>query len=335
MKRLGSRRRFIAQGAAGATTLAAPWVARGKPKVELKIATLAPEHSTWMKAFQSFRREVTERTDGEVAFRFYAGGVLGDESVMIRKMRTGQIDGAAVTALGLSHIDEQVLMLGLPLVFSNYRQVDHVRAKMSPDFEAMFEKQGFKLGGWGDIGFIYVFSNTPIREPSDVSKAKFWVWAAAPGIEKTAEITGFNGVQLDLADVLPGLQTGLIDAFANSPYGAIALQWYTKARYVTNLKLAMGVGASVVSLRTWETLSDDVREVLEDVTRSTQRKLQRAIRHSNERAVGTLQRKGIQVIEPENMVEWANVSAKVRNALVPSMFDPELVDRMLRLVNEA
>jgi TRAP-type C4-dicarboxylate transport system substrate-binding protein len=333
MKR--TRRRFAAGAAAVPIVFGVPTLVRGAPRHEIKMATLAPKNSAWMKAFESFGREVTQRTDGEVVFRFYPGGVLGDEGVMISKVRTGQIDGAAVTALGLGHIDKQVLMLQLPMVFRNYRQLDHVRSTMSPSFEALLETQGFKLGAWGDVGFIYVFSNHPIRVPTDASKSKFWVWSAAPGVKKIADVVGFNGVELDFPDVLPSLQTGMIDAFANSPYGAIALQWYTKVRYVTNLRLAMGVGASVVSMKLWEKATDDIRQVVTEVTASTQKKLLAAIRRSNAKAVKTLQNKGIAVIEPQDVVAWANIAVAVRNALTPSMFEPDLVDRMLALVEEA
>lgn len=332
-----NRRTFIKGTAAAgaAATFAAPWIAKGAAKKTIKLATLAPDTSTWMKAFKSMARQVEEETEGALDFKFYGGGVLGDESAMIRKVRTGQIDGAAVTNVGLGEINRQVLMLQLPLMFKNYKQLDYVRDKMSPKFEKMLLDEGFVLGAWGDVGFIYIFSNTPVKVVDDLKKVKMWVWSMDPTIKKVADVIGVNGVELGVPDVLPSLQTGMIDAFTNSPYGAIALQWYTKAKYVTNLRISMGIGASVLSAKTWESLSDDERAVVEKATDETQGKLLKAIRRSNQKAVKTLQDKGLQVVEPDNFLEWANTAVQVRNELTGKMFDKALVDEMLRYVKQS
>lgn len=332
-----NRRTFI-KGTAAATTavgLGAPLIAKGAAKKTIKLATLAPDDSTWMKAFKSLARQVEKETDGALDFKFYGGGVLGDESAMIRKVRTGQIDGAAVTNVGLGEINKQVLMLQLPLMFKNYKQLDYVRDKMSPTFEKMLLDEGFVLGAWGDVGFVYIFSNTPVKTVADLKKVKMWVWSMDPTIKKVAEVIGVNGVELGVPDVLPSLQTGMIDAFTNSPYGAIALQWYTKAQFVTNLRISMGIGASVLSAKTWESFTDDERRIVEKATQETQGKLLKAIRRSNQKAVQTLQDKGIQVVEPDNFLEWANTAVQVRNELTGKLFDKALVDQMLAYVKEA
>lgn len=332
-----TRRTFIKTTAAAgaATTLGAPLIAKGAAKYEIKIGTVAPKASMWMKAFESMAARVKAETDGAVKFRFYPGGVLGQEQAMIRKMRTGQLDGAAVTNVGLGAINKQVLMLQLPLLFKNYKQLDYVRDKMAPTFQTMFEKEGFRVEQWGDVGFIYLFSNTPVATVEDIQKTKMWVWSMDPTVKKVAEVVRTNGVELDLGDVLPSLQTGMIDAFTNSPYGAIALQWYTKAKYVTNLRLSMGVGASVMSSKKWESLDDDVRAVITAASVSTQGKLLKAIRRSNKKAVKTLQEKGLQVVEPKEIVGWANAGVAVRKALTGSLFDEALVNEMLDHIKKA
>src|SRR6188768_1388205 len=150
-----TRRRFIhaTAAASAALTFGAPFIARGASK-KLRIATLAPKGSSWAKAFEKTAREVKEKTDGEVEIKIYDGGVMGDEGAMIRKMRHGQLDGAAVTSVGLGKINAQMLMLQLPLLFKDYAQLDYVRAQMSTTFEAMLEAEGFKFGAWGDVGWI-------------------------------------------------------------------------------------------------------------------------------------------------------------------------------------
>ncbi len=325
-----TRRTFIRTSTAAASVAAigAPLIAKASAEHTLKIASLAPKGSSWAKAFGMIGREVKKRTDGAVQIKFFEGGVMGDEAAMIRKCRTGQLDGAAVTSVGLGEINKQVLMMQFPMLFSNYKQVDHVREKMKPRFESLFADGGFQLGNWGDVGFLYPFSNAPVKTPDDLRRTKFWVWDADPVTKVTAEVAGVNGVELSVPDVLPSLQTGVIDACASSPYALISLQWYSKIKYVTNLRMAMGIGASVISQKSFDKLSDDQKQILLDVSNEYGAKLVKRIRKDNKTAVATLQEKGVQVVEPEDIEAWTSIAIGVRSKLVGKVFDADLVGEM-------
>lgn len=325
-----TRRTFLktSSAAAGVAAIGAPLIAKGQAETTLKLASLAPDGSSWAKAFKMIAREVGKRSDGRIAIKFYPGGAMGDESAMIRKCRTGQLDGAAVTSVGLGEINKQVLMMQLPLLFANYKQVDYVREKMKPNFEKLFSDGGFQLGAWGDVGFLYPFSNEPVATPDDLKKTKFWVWDADPVTKVTAEVAGVNGVELSVPDVLPSLQTGVIDACASSPYALISLQWYSKIKYVTNLRMAMGIGASVISKKSFDKLSDDDKQLLMDVSSEYGSKLVSRIRKDNKKAISTLQDKGVQVVEATNMEDWTSIAIGVRKKLVGSTFDAGLVSEM-------
>jgi TRAP-type C4-dicarboxylate transport system substrate-binding protein len=330
-----NRRTFLrtTAGAAAATTFAAPFIAKGAAKYTLRIASLAPDGSDWDREFKRTRKEIEEKTEGAVEIKLFPGGVMGDEPTMIRKVRTGQLDGAAVTSVGLAQINKQVLVMQLPLLFKNTKQLDHVRDAMSPTFAKLFEEGGFKLGIWGDVGEIHLFTNKPVAVPDDLKSCKFWVWSADAVTKATAKAAGVNGVELDVPDVLPSLQTGLIDAFSASPYAAIALQWYTKATHVTNLKLAMGIGASVMSLDKWNAFEDDIKAVFNEVLAASQPRLLKRIRKANAKAASTLQSKGITVVEPEDIVGWSSVAITVRNKLTGTLFPKDLlaeIDRHIK-----
>lgn len=315
---------------AGAATLGAPWIVRAAPKHKLRIATLAPVGSTWHKAFTQVARQVRKETEGAIEIKVYAGGTMGDEPAMIRKMRTGQLDGAAVTNVGLGAIDKQVLMLQLPLLFKSYAELDRVRDAMSDKFEALIEKEGFILdGNWGDVGFAYLFSQTPVRRPSDVEKTKMWVWGSDPMTKQIVDKTGVNPVHLDLPDVLAALQTGLVDAYLNSPYGAIALQWYTKSSYVTDLKLAMMVGGSVINASSWDALADEDQQTIRRIVTAANIKLRKRVRRANAKAKAALVDRGITVVKPEDFAQWQRIGKDVRDALTGSVFDEELVAEMM------
>jgi TRAP-type transport system periplasmic protein len=332
-----TRRRFIhtTAAASAALTLGAPYIARGASK-KLRIATLAPKGSSWAKAFEKTARDVKEKTDGEVEIKIYDGGVMGDEGAMVRKMRHGQLDGAAVTSVGLGEINTQLLMLQLPLLFKSIGQLDYVRTQMSSTFEAMLETAGFKFGAWGDVGWIFLFSNTPIRTPEDIKSTKMWVWDSDPVSRAVMAVAKVNAVELAVPDVLTGLETGLINAFTNSPYGSIALQWYAKAKYVTNLKLSVGIGGSVLTQKAWQSISPDAQKVLTDITAENYGALLKRIRDDNKKAMHTLKEKGLEVIEPTDMVKWATIAVEARNKLIADKtLDGDLVAKMLAHLENA
>ena len=76
----------------------------GKPRYTFKVASLAPEGSVWAKRFRDFANEVTEKSGGEIGFKIYAGGVMGDDRAMYRKMRVGQINGGGFTMTGIAEV---------------------------------------------------------------------------------------------------------------------------------------------------------------------------------------------------------------------------------------
>lgn len=314
---------FVA--AAGLTT-ASP--AFAEPKYELKIASLAPKGSSWMKSFEKTNREIQKATGGEVALKIYGGGVMGDEGAMVRKMRTGQLDGAAVTNVGLGDIAAELLVLQLPLTFKDEKELDYVRDKMTPTFEKILAEKGFVLLHWGDVGFNYVFSNQPVLVPDDIKKTKMWVWDADPISKAVMDVAGVNGVLMGVPDVLPSLQTGVIDAFGNSPYGAVALQWHTKATQVLNLKLAMVIGGLVVNKKSWDAIPDNHRTAIMKIARQNGTDLLTQIRKDNQSAIGTIQKSDIKLNQPKDINTWLALAKKVETKLTGSLFPAALVAQM-------
>jgi TRAP-type C4-dicarboxylate transport system substrate-binding protein len=338
MHRLAAtRRKFIKTSAAvsAGAVLGAPWVAKAKP-IKLRIATLAPVGSRWYKSFEETALKVKELTNGEVEIKVFGGGSMGDEPAMIRKARTGQIDAVACTSVGLGEVNPQLLMLQMPMLFKDHEDLDRTRNAMAPTFAGLLEKGGFKLGAWGDVGPIYIFSNQPVRTPSDIKSCKMWVWDADRVSKQVMKVVGANAVPLSVDLVLSSLKSGVVDAFTNSPYGAIALQWYTEAAYVTNLKLAMGIGGSVITLDAWNNkLNDSHRAALEQATAETHEKLLKDIRKDNKRAIKTLKDKGLQVVDPEDILAWGNAAVQVRKDLTGSLFEPALVEQMMKAIESA
>src|SRR4030042_2544495 len=138
----------------------------------IKMATLAPEGSSWIKAFNTVNAEVMKKSENKVQFKIYPGGVLGDESDMLRKMKIGQIQGVALTSAGLSSIFKEIDVLQVPFLFQTYEEVDFILKKMDSFFKKGFEDNGYVLLGWSEGGFINLMSTLPISSVADLKKAK-------------------------------------------------------------------------------------------------------------------------------------------------------------------
>jgi TRAP-type C4-dicarboxylate transport system substrate-binding protein len=270
---------------------------------EWRIATLAPEGSAWMKILGRGAEELKSKTGGRVTIKYFAGGVQGDEKDVVAKMQLGQLDGGAMTSVGLSLVDESIRVLELPMLFKTVEELDYVRKKMWPTFKARFEKKGYHLGEPGDVGFIYFYSNNAIKATSDLGKAKAWLWGEDKLMKAMYKKLAVNGVPLGVPDVLPALNTGRINACTASPLAAVALQWYTKVKYSTSAPLSYGIGGTLIRKAMWDKMSAEDKKAAEKVFKVQGSKLRSTVRKDNQRAFKAITRAGVKVVEtPAAMV---------------------------------
>jgi TRAP-type C4-dicarboxylate transport system substrate-binding protein len=287
-----------------------------------KIASLAPEGSSWMKLFHEWGNQVEKDSGGRIKIKFYAGGVAGDERDAVRKMRLGQINGAAVTAIGLGLIQSQVRVLELPFLIHGYAELDYVRNKLDPEFRKMFEDKGYVLLTWGGVGPVHIFSNIPLKSKADLAQTKLWAWVDDPLVRALFQQLGANGVPLGVPDVLPSLQTGLINACYGSPLSVLALQWYTKVKYMTSVEINNAIGATVLTKKEFDKLTPDLQKILLTDSHALQDRLLKQIRQDNAKALVSMKQAGLQVIDsPKDMVAQFEEQAKaIRTKLEPAVY---------------
>ncbi len=307
--------------------------AHAEPKT-LTIATLAPERSAWDRVFTRMVKEIEEKTGGSVHIKVYKGGVQGDEEVVVRKMRSGQVDGASLTGIGLGKVAPNVLILQLPMFFRNYGELDEVRRRLDKRWHEEFEKNGFVLLGWGEVGYYHLFSKVPIREPKDLTRVKMWVWSADPLAGPLYRAAGGSPVALGLPEVRQALETGLVDAFPNSPLGAIALRWYTRVKYMTADPVSIGIAATVVRKDAWARLSPDEQRIVREVAEKWHRVLIKKVRKDNAKAQRLLQKHGIEVVKTTETQRkfWLQLAHKVHEQLAGKVFDRALFEEVRRIV---
>ncbi|HEY0192761.1 MAG TPA: TRAP transporter substrate-binding protein DctP [Kofleriaceae bacterium] len=316
--------------------LAMARTARAQAPVELRIASLAPSGSPWMEVLDKAAGEIQTKTANRVSMKYFAGGQQGDERDFVRKINLGQLDGAAVTAVGLSMIDESIRVLELPMMFKTAEEMDYVADKMWPHFQEKFEKKGFKLTDRGEVGWVYFLSKNKIEKIGDLKTQKTWLWGDDAIVGAVFKKVGINGVPLGVPEVDAALTSGKIDACYGSPVAAVALQWYSKVKYMTSMPMSFSIGATVVSVKAYQKLSAADAKMLEDLTKSSAKRLRKTIRKSNEDAKSTMIRKGVTVVTtpPETIDEFTKQSTQLWTELAGKIYSKEELADVLKYRDE-
>jgi TRAP-type transport system periplasmic protein len=317
--------------------LASAWSqpAAAKPQ-QIRMATLAPSGSPWMELLERAAVEIAEKTEQRITIKYYPGGQQGDERDFIRKIKLGQLDGAAITSIGLAQIEPSILVLQLPMLFNTQEEVDYVSTKMWPYFQKKFEKKGFRLGDRGEIGWIYFFSKSKVTSIADLQKQKLWTSGDDQLGSTMSEKLKINGVPLGIPEVDAALTSGKINACFSSPLGAIALQWYTKVKYMSATPMVFAIGATVMSLEAVKKVSAEDQKTIESIAKRSQKKARATIRKANEDARKTLVRKGITVVDvPKAMVdELSAVAAEVQSELTGKLYSKDELDMVIKYRDE-
>lgn len=299
--------------------------------LEIKIATLAPEGSPWIKTFQTIDAEVREKTDNQIGIKVYPGGVLGDEKDMLRKMHIGQIHGAALTSAGLSAIYGELDVFQIPFLFESHHEVDYVIDEMDAFFQKGFEENGYILLGWSEGGFVRLMSTAPVATMDDLRKLKVWTWEDSPMTKVIFDQANVSAIPLSVPDVLVGLQTGLVDVVYAPPSGAILLQWFTKTKYITDVKLIYLVGGLVMQKKMFNKLSPEHQKILLETCRHRMNELKTIIRKENQEALQVMIKHGVKIITPTppQIAEFKEVSDQAMLRLEGKSFSKKVRDEVV------
>ncbi len=305
--------------------------------VTLKIATVTPVGSQWMKDMRAGAQAIKERTDGRVVIKIYGGGVKGDDTKVLGQIRIRQLQGGAFTPSALSSQYSDLNLYGMPLVFDSEDEAAYVRSRMDERLERGLEDAGFVNFGFATSGFANIMSSTPVKSLADLKGKRVWVPEGDSISYKSMEALSLSPVTLPLTDVLTGLQTGLIDIVAIPPIVALIMQWHTKVKYVTRVPLVYTYGFMAIDKKTFDKIDDADQAIVRSVMTATYKKFNKANLIDNEGAFDALINSGIQQVEFDG-----EEYLKVRNLLLASnrklgvngAFTLEFYDEMQRYIEE-
>ncbi|WP_455210967.1 TRAP transporter substrate-binding protein [Kaarinaea lacus] len=302
-----------------------------------KIATLAPDGTTWMKEIRAAAKTIAQRTDDRVKFKFYTGGVMGNEKSVLKKMRIQQLHGGAFSVGGLAELYPDVLIYTLPFLFRSYAEVDYVRSKMDDEIREGLARNGMILLGMSDGGFAYVMSDSPVQSIDQLKSKKIWLPEGDVITQTMYEIADIAPVPLPLADVYTGLQTGLIDTIGTSLIGAIAFQWHTRIKYVADIPLFYLVGQLVIDKKAFNKISTKDQNIVLEVMNAVMRKLGEMNRKDDTEARVALQNQGIKflTINAEDQHRLESISNRTIDELgKKGVFTQEMYDLLSQYLRE-
>jgi TRAP-type transport system periplasmic protein len=303
---------------------------------KLKIATLAPGGSTWMKTMKQAAKEVAEKTNNRIKFKFYPGGIMGDDNAVLKKMRIGQLHGGVLSSGSIAKLNPDSQIYNLPMVFKNFAEVDYARQRMDQKIIDDFEKKGLIISGISEGGLAYLMSKSPIKTTNDLLQRKIWSLPGNNSARETFSAFNITPIPLSIVDVLTGLQSNMIDTIAIPPVGAIALQWHTQIKYVTNLPLVYAYAALAISKKTFNKLKKQDQKVIKEVMSAAFIKIGEQNRKDNIAAIDALSNQGIKIITPsdDEVSQWyKKAETAVNNIKLSGKMSKETIDTFLTHLN--
>jgi TRAP-type C4-dicarboxylate transport system substrate-binding protein len=302
---------------------------RADEPVKIRLATLAPKGSTYHRVLQEMAEKWRAAQGGGSTFTIYTDGTQGGEGDMVRRMRVGQLNAALLTGLGMGDIDRGVGALQFtPMVFKDWNEVDYVREKVRASLEKRILEKGFVVLFWGDAGWVRYFSKEAAVRPEDFKKTKLFVWAGDPDQADLMKSLGYQPVPLEVTDILPGLQTGLINALPTGTYYALAGQFDTVAKHMLDLKWVPLIGAAVITKKAWDSMSPAGRDALRAAADQAGAKIRERARQEDIEAIEAMKKRGLNVhpVTPDVEAAWRNLAElsypTIRTKWVPTdLFD--------------
>jgi len=305
--------------------------------VRIRLATMAPRGTSWHQNLLAMGEAWRSAQGPGAQFIVYTDGAQGGEPDVVRRMRIGQLNAAMLTVIGLSEIDDSVSALQkMPMVFRSWDELDYVREKLRPRLERRFLDKGFVVLSWGDAGWVRFFSKRPALHAADYRPMKMFAWAGDAPQADIMKSLGYRPVVLEVADILPALQTGMIDVVPSTPFWALTLQFYPHAPHMLELDWAPLVGAIVVTRALWEAMSPAGRDALRTAAEDAGVRMRALSRRQQRESVEAMRKRGLTVhaVSPEIEAEWRAMAERLYPQVRGRMVPADLFDEVQRLLRE-
>lgn len=271
-------------------------VADARADEPLRLGTLAPDGSRYMRDLLGLSRELDRLTDGGVKLKWYPGGALGDDVHMAGMLAAGKLDGAAFTDAGLSALVPEVRAWSFPAMFESSDEIDYLQRRMRARYEELFDRRGYVLLLWGDVGFTHVFSNYKIASLADLRKQTLWLWNDDPSAIYFAGLAGIKVTASSLRQLCDSLPQGKIDTWQFPPLAAVAFGIHRYPRYLSELRYRYMIGGMVLRKDVWQKLSASEQRALRSVSAKWERLFTTGWRVDERKAMDVIRKGGVKLV---------------------------------------
>jgi TRAP-type C4-dicarboxylate transport system substrate-binding protein len=295
----------------------------------IKLATIVPDGSVWDKSLKEMGNDWKQATEGRVSLTIFSGGSQGDESTVLRKIRLGALQSAALTVVGLGSIDWSFNVFSIPFFFESYDELNAVVDRLTPVLQQRLQSKGFVLVHWGHGGWLQVFSKQPVQTVADLKALKLYTSAGDDRMTQWYKAHGYQPRAMAMTDVLTGLTTGMLDALPTPPLAALAFQWYKQTPYMLDIGLTPLVGATVVSKKVWDGISQTDRTKIAEIAARTEKQLRADVPKQDSFAVALMSSQGLKVTKASGP-DWQREAEVLAKTMRGQMVPPDIFDLATR-----
>lgn len=300
------------------------------PAQVFRIGSAAPENTPWGRTLNRLAAEWQEISDGRVRVQVFHNAIAGDEADMVRKMRIGQLQAVVMTNVGLSNFSEGILTLSMPFLIRNQDEYDRVFEEIEPILASQVEDDGFRVLAWSTAGWLYFFSDEPIRTPEELRGLKLAANPEEMELVRAYQLMGYQPIAVPYTERLAALANGMVNSYLTVPLLAAGFQWFGATPNMLDMEVGPAPGAIVMSERAYRRLPRDVRDEMLAVAREVTEGLNDDILELEQTAIDTMVDHGLSIIEPTQaeVDTWISEVEKSYEVMLGTVFDEPMYERI-------
>jgi len=232
-------------------------------ELSVKFGTIAPAGTPWADSLEEIKNRVGKNSNNQIKIKTYLGGQLGGELEIMQKIRRGNIEGGGLTCGAMASIIPELDLLEVPFLFESSEEADFILDNyLLGPFKELFEKKGFVMLTWAENGWRSLGHKSKlIKTPEDLRAVKIRSQESKVHLAFWKKLNA-SPVAIATPEVLPALQTGVVEAFDNTPLFTLAAEWQTAIKFYTVSNHIYQPAAVIYSKKFWDKLDENQRKIL-------------------------------------------------------------------------
>ncbi len=286
----------------------------------LKVGIQQASTHSYTLAFEEFKKNIEERTDGRIQVELFPDSVLGSEGDMQEMVSAGDLEMCPSTFL--VQYDPIYAMLEMPYVFDDF---DHVKRFFNSDacqslYERLVDSKKIRILTYFGNGFRQITNNKkPINHPEDLKGLSL----RTP--ENQAQIETFKLLEsvvtpLAFTELYNALQQGVVDGQENPIQQIATAKFYEVQKYMAMTNHMFNPGAIIVNETWYQSLPDDLRTILNECIREASDWQLTYVENSDADNLQLIIDNGVEVTYPD-MDEFKEATAPVLDIMYKQLGD--------------